>query len=39
MAHIKNTFVNVKNCFGTIACDTVILCILNCYNGNYNVRL
>lgn len=24
MAHIKNTFVN---CFGTIACDTVILCI------------
>lgn len=36
MAHIKNTFVNVKNCFGTIACDTVILCILIA-TENYNV--
>lgn len=31
MAHIKNTFVNIKKSFGTIACDTVISCILFCY--------
>lgn len=35
MAQIKNTFVNVKKSFGTIACDTVILCILNCYRKLY----